>query len=378
MFMQKRENYGVDISEQELLEKYPEALRALLKDHSRTRHEMGKMKKEGLKVDKAFQCNIIWGTNNYSGEGEAYGEEKEITEALITGERRFLVMPRALKNADIQRQRSRDMAEVFTPAWVCNAQNNLVDDAWFGRTGAFNRETVVDGEHRWEPAKGKIEFPEKPSPKSTKSWKDYVRDVRLEITCGEAPYLASRYDVVEGKLIPIENRIGLLDRKLRVVSENTKTSKEWLDWAREAVRAIYGFEWQGDNLLLAREALLFTVKDYYEAKAKSEGWRQKFSSVSMKSFAYIISWNLWQMDGLKKVIPYSCHAEEDVQQDLFAPSVKRMCPACEKGLLTGHNGIPCLVRDWQRYDKWLSRKKKSKVEVPDDSAVPFESLLKAN
>ena len=30
----------------------------------------------------------------------------------------------------------RGKAEVFTPSWVCNCQNNLVDDAWFGYAGA--------------------------------------------------------------------------------------------------------------------------------------------------------------------------------------------------------------------------------------------------
>ena len=369
----------IDISEQELLEKCPGALKVLLKDHSRTRHAIDVMSKDGRKAGKDFQQNIIWGTNNYFSETGS-GEQDQITEEQITGEHRKLVMPRALKDKDVQRQRSRDMAEVFTPAWVCNAQNNLVDDAWFGRSGVFNKESVVNGGHRWEPTVGKIEFPEEPSSESTKSWRDYVRDIRLEITCGEAPYLASRYDVVEGKLIPVERRVGLLDRKLRVVSENTKTSKEWLNWAHEAVRSVYGFEWQGDNLLLAREALLFTVKDYYEAKAKSEGWRQKFSSVSMKSFAYVISWNLWQMDGLKMVVPYSCKETVEVEKDLFGveTKVRHPCSGCEKGLQTGHNGILCLVRDWKLYDRWLNRKKKSKTDLPDDSVCQFERLLKTN
>ena len=49
---------------------------------------------------------------------------------------------------------------------------------------------------------------------------------RLEISCGEAPYLVSRYDTVMGETIPISQRIGLLDRKLRVVSENTDTEEQ--------------------------------------------------------------------------------------------------------------------------------------------------------
>lgn len=78
----------------------------------------------------------------------------------------------------------------------------------------------------------------------------------MEITCGEGPYLVSRYDTTTGDFIPVEERIGLLDRKLRVISENTETSGEWLEMAQKAYKNIYAFEWQGDNLLLAREALL--------------------------------------------------------------------------------------------------------------------------
>ena len=80
-------------------------------------------------------------------------------------------------------------------------------------------------------------------------WKNYIDSRRIEITCGEAPYIVSRYDAATGKAIEIKNRIGILDRKLRVVSENTTTSGEWLDWARKAYMHTYGYEWQGDNLL---------------------------------------------------------------------------------------------------------------------------------
>ena len=340
----------VDVSEQELLEKCPEVLQALLKDHTRTAYEVEKAKKVGRPPAKD-QWNIIWGTNNYLGLGESgFGEKDEITEEKITGENRFLVRPRAVKEKEIQRQRVRDMAEVFTPAWVCNAQNNLVDEAWFGRSDVFNHEYVdKEGVHRWTATEGKIVFDEKPSSTSKRSWKDYVRDVRLEITCGEAPYLVSRYDTVTG--LPetdLNQRIGLLDRKLRVVSENTRTSGEWLKWAQEALMATYGFEWQGDNLLLAREAVLFTVIDYYREKFKRElqDKSKKLQAKSMKYFAYIISWNIWQMDGLKMVLPYSCH--EETQTDLFGETESSSCPACVKGVMKGHNGIKCVIRDWKK------------------------------
>ena len=39
-----------------------------------------------------------------------------------------------------------------------------------------------------------------------------------------------------------------------------------LKWAIVAVQSSYGFEWQGDNILIARENLLFDVAEHYEAK----------------------------------------------------------------------------------------------------------------
>ena len=53
-------------------------------------------------------------------------------------------------------------------------------------------------------------------------WKDYINNIVLEITCGEAPYLASRYDTTTGEYIFVNNRIGFLDRKLRIINENIK------------------------------------------------------------------------------------------------------------------------------------------------------------
>ena len=160
----------VDINEHELLLKKPMVLKALLKDHTRTAYEKKKCEKAGEKVQEDRQWNIVWATNNYTEQyGEGYGEKDEITEEKITGENRFIVRPRAVKEKEIQRQRSRDMAEVFTPAWVCNAQNNLIDEAWFGRKDVFNREYIdKEGVHRWEVSTDSIKFEEEPSRKSKK------------------------------------------------------------------------------------------------------------------------------------------------------------------------------------------------------------------
>lgn len=303
----------VDISENDFLRSHPEVLRKLLLDH--TTHK-----------------NIFWATDSYAHLGEGFGFDDEITVEHITGENGQVIQPRAVKAAEVLTQRAKDMAEVFTPSWICNAQNNLVDSEWFGRTDVFNHE---NNDHSWTPIEGKIVFPK------GKTWRDYILDNRLEVTCGEAPYLVSRYDSVTGLPInPLNHRIGILDRKLRIVSENTETSGEWLKAAKEALCSTYGFEWQGDNLLLAREAVFYTFCDYYEAK-----FHKPVPEKSLEGMAYIISWNLWQMDGLRLVIPGSC--DKVFQPSMFGIPQKTECPGCKRGSMDGHIGIRCRIRDWR-------------------------------
>lgn len=321
--------YEADINENDLLNEHPNVLQKLLLDH--TTHK-----------------NIFWATDSYTDLGDGFCFADEITIEHITGVHGRVIMPRSLKHKDVQTQRSKDMAEVFTPAWICNAQNNLVDEAWFGRTGVFNHE--VEEDHSWIPSEGNIEF----SDQEGKSWKDYVRDVRLEITCGEAPYIVSRYDAVSGELIkPLNRRIGLLDRKLRVVSENTTQSGDWLKWAKEALRAIYGYEWQGDNLLLARESVFYTFCDFYKEK-----FGMSVPVKSLEGMAYIISWNLWQMDGLRMVIPGSCDNVYLPSQDLFESTLeKQKCPGCLNATHTGHIGVKCRIKNWRYTGKDQNKQK---------------------
>ena len=323
----------IDILENDILELSPQILKTLLKDHSVSHYYQ---KRDN---DKTIERNIIWATHDYESLGLGYGYHEPIIYTLITGEHGNLIQPRAKKSREVQQQRITDKAEVFTPAWICNKQNNLVDSAWFGREGVFNTEIdTPDGQHDWQPTTEKIEFPE------GKTWTDYTRAPRMEVACGEAPYLVSRYDAtVCDSLIPIEKRIGLFDRKLRVVGENTTTPEEWLVEAFNALHSTYGFEWQGNNLLLAREAMLYTFAEHYEAK-----FHQQLDTKTLENAAYIISWNLWQMDGLKYVVPDSCaHVNYGRQMSLFGDEPATECLACKRGEPTGHTGIRCEVVEWR-------------------------------
>ncbi len=274
-----------------------------------------------LLQDHTTGANIIWATTDYAKKGSGYKFADTIEVTSITGSNNKIIRPRFEKGIEQQKERSKKKAEVFTPAWVCNKQNNLIDKEWFGRDSVFNRET----EKGWETIHEKIAFPE------DKSWQDYVSENRLEITCGEAPYLVSRFDVTTGDKIPVTKRIGLLDRKLRIVSENTPSERTksnirtWRRWALKAIMSTYGFEWQGDNLLLAREAVLLSYIENYIEK-----WKTAPKAEALTKVAEVISWNLWQMDGLTYGIPGHIPEEEiDEKAQLFGiipeDSNKRLC-----------------------------------------------------
>ena len=283
-----------------------------------------------LLIDRSTKKNIVWATDDYIDFGVGYSPESEITIDKISGIHSFIITPRILKEKQKQSNRTRNKAEVFTPSWICNEQNNLVDEQWFGRADVFN----IAGDKGWKTVKTKIAFPSKPG----KTWQDYIRAKRMEITCGEAPYLVSRYDTVTGKPIKVYKRIGLLDRKLRVINENVDDASDWFLWVKKAYQSIYGYEYQGDNLLLARKNLLLTFIDNMVYK-----FDRQPTTNELKSIAYIISWNIWQMDGLTYTAPYS---EMEVQEEFEQLTLLGFSEEQEEITETNKNAIPCIIRDW--------------------------------
>ncbi len=252
-----------------------------------------------LLKDKSTGRNIIWATSSYLVENGGFAPAKEIDRFNVTGFFRTLIQPRVCRTTIEQSHRTRTKAEVFTPGWVCAKMNGMVDEAL-----------------------------------KDLSWREYVRARCLEITCGEAPFLVSRYDAVTGEIIPIEKRFGLLDRKLQKVGENTTTEKEWLLWARRAFESTYGYEYQGDNLLIARVNLLNTFCDHLKYR-----WGRLATIKEIQKIATIIAWNVWQMDGLSGRLPdplnkfSALRNKKEEQLEFF-----------EKG--SPEEGV-CKIYDWQ-------------------------------
>ena len=282
-----------------------------------------------LLKDKTTKENIIFATDNYAAFGPDYSEQSQITIDKILGFDACEIQPRVFKSLEAQKLRTKVKAEVMTPGWIVCKMNGYADEEWFGRSNVFE---VLEGTE-WTPTVEPIAFPE------GKKWQQYVDSRRIEITCGEAPYIVSKYDVTTGELIPLNRRMGLLDRKLRIVNENASDEKEWLKWAERAFQSVYGYEWQGDNLLIARINLLCTYVDYVEAR-----WNRKPGKRELLKIANIIAWNFWQMDGFTGTIPYAEPEKENEEHEQFTlegffDTVIEEEPKNVKPI--------CLVRDWR-------------------------------
>ena len=249
-----------------------------------------------LLKDMTTKKNIIFATDDYDELDKKINCETQISKNLILKYKDYIIKPRVMRSLKIQNKRTRDKAEVFTPSWLCNQMNNHLDDEWFGKKYIFNKSI----DKNWVVNNKKIKFSDE------KTWKDYVKCKKIEITCGEAPYIVSRYDTTTGKYIEIKKRIGLLDRKLRVISENVDNVDEWNKWVIEAYKSVYGYEFQGDNLLIARINLYLTYEEYL-----IEVWNKKAKLNDIKEICKIINWNIWQMDGLTCKLPYVKEMEKE-------------------------------------------------------------------
>ena len=275
-----------------------------------------------LLADKTTKRNIIWATDAYRVLGAGYERTQEILPALITGAHSDVIKTRARKEMEQQSERTRRHAEVFTPLHICRRMVAAADASYFGGHDPFAQEGHVRF-RRW------------------RKWEHYVDARRLEITCGEAPYLVQRYDVATMESVPLAERQGILDRKLRIVSENVMDEDAWMKWALRAYQATYGYEFQGDNLLIARVNLLMTFEEHLFAR-----WRRKPTAAEYRVIVRTIVWNIWQMDGLRGATP--CMEAEDAPMEL--PLFDLPEEVTQMGLFPPRTAEapPVRIYDWRR------------------------------
>ena len=172
----------------------------------------------------------------------------------------YNTIPRYMKSSMDQKDRTKEKAEVFTPASVVKKMNDSFDDGYQG------------------------------------GYEDYISKRVLEVTCGEAPFLTTRYDATTGQQIPYDERVGLLDRKLQPIPDVDK--HKWAAFATRALQATYGYEWQEDSIFLARKNLLLNTIEYY-----IDRFKELPDQDDIKEWATIISYNIFRMDGVTLCIP---------------------------------------------------------------------------
>lgn len=221
-----------------------------------------------LLVDKTTGENIIFAEDEYEGYDLTDHYTEDIMKELIASKQ---LNYRVRKSLEHQKARTKKNAEVFTPSWICDQMITM------------------------------CEPPE--------DWQEFVQSTWLEITCGECPYLVNLYDSTTGEKVPIDKRIGVLDRKFRLINKhivqkdfnNEKSYKrKWIDTMYDAMRSTYGYEFQGDNLFIARVNVLRCFVENFYVK-----WNKMPPDATIRKAIEIIQWNLWQMDGLKDTVPFS-------------------------------------------------------------------------
>lgn len=268
-----------------------------------------------LLKDRTTNKNIVWASPSYEGMGKPFCADQPIKKNLIIGPYDSIIQPRVEKNKRNQEIRTRKRGEVFTPSWLVDKQVSMV----MNEIGDISFENFIA--LRW-----------------------------LELACGEAPYIVTRYDPITGGIIPVDKRVGFLDRKLHRIAEKVITEKEFIKWSKIAYESSYGYELQGDSLLLARENLLLSFCEYYNHKF------DKLPSMKViKQIATIISYNIFQMNGLTKQTPYSGDSKNNIQLNLF----DEVNDQEKKG------DMFTLVKDW-----------KNKVLVSVDSISKGDEMMK--
>lgn len=166
-------------------------------------------------------------------------------------------VPRFAKTAAEQKRCTKERAEVFTPPWIVDKMVNYIPD-------------VI------EPNK-----------------------TVLEITCGEGAFLTTRYHPDTGEYIPPDERVGILDRRLKRINEQHRgTPAGWWDQALDALETVYGYDIDLNNVLLTRANLFLTTMEFH-----AQWCDPAVPLLYTDSAAEIISRNIFQMDGLTGTIP---------------------------------------------------------------------------
>ena len=162
-----------------------------------------------------------------------------------------------------------------------NRKLNSLDAAWFGHEPAFNTESASGWQTLSEPVAFDDPF----------HWKKYVIRPVFLFQAGRGQALVFRPFALGAQPMPYEKRMGILDRRLRIISENTREESEWLRWAESALQSLYGTDSSPLSIFQARLSAIMAVREAYA---------QRFGAqLPVREEKYMVTtlcWNLFQMD----------------------------------------------------------------------------------
>jgi hypothetical protein len=171
-----------------------------------------------------------------------------------------------------QRARTKRRAEVFTPTSVVAFMNDHA-----------------------EAAKCNVPVEEL----DTVSWRDRIQLRALDSCCGEGAFTTTLYDPITGEDIPEPERVGILDRKLRLVVEHAPMSLA-PRYLLTALRTSYACDIMGDNVILARMNVYLA---WLEAYRRAMGTPP--SIAEMNEACEVICGTVMQVDALTGMLPAS-------------------------------------------------------------------------
>lgn len=162
-----------------------------------------------------------------------------------------------------------------------NRKLNTLDAAWFGHEPAFNEESAQGWQTLSEPVAFDDPF----------HWKKYVTRPVFLFQAGHGQALVFRPFAQGAEPMQYGKRMGILDRRLRIISENTREESEWLRWAESALQSLYGTDVSPLAIFQARLSALVAVREAYA---------QRFGGqLPVREEKYMVTtlcWNLFQMD----------------------------------------------------------------------------------
>lgn len=244
--------------------------------------------------------------------------------------------PKWQMQADSKSARSSGTNEVFTPAWVCNRQLNLIDEARYQRQHLFNTPVKnLAGEQTWLPN------PNFYSMLDVGQWEEFLSSPALEMCCGEGAYLTFRYDTATGEPIALARRAGVLDRKLHVCLSHALSTdgarygfdeagvNQVLDSMLAAAHSVYAYEFSARSVLLARAnfalSLVEFAQPFLDCYSLLDGARKgQVLDELLSRGCELATKQIVQMDGLTNCLPLSCSTQ---------------CGACRKAAPVGHDGV---------------------------------------